>query len=131
MQLILLHPKVAFRKCEHCLVYSYDEETGAVDLGRDDKPRKRLPLLPAPCRDERGCVKGTPEKPRTLSEKNQLAWQHYCECRAVGQFPDDPWVKKNARIIRDVEDGVREVREIEFRQTLLTLATLAARPTGG
>jgi hypothetical protein len=145
VQLILLHPEVADRVCQHCLDFAYNDETGEVELGRDGEPERRPKTIPAPCRrfDGRGkpvnggCPKGTPEEPRSLSPKNAMAYQHWRECRAIGEFPRDAsglvdaWVRKNATIIQDVEDGVREVREIEFRQTLLTLATLAARPTGG
>jgi hypothetical protein len=144
VQLILLHPEVAFRDCEHCLVYSYDEETGELEYGRElgpdgeRLPLKRLPVLPAPCRRvdrhgkpvEPGCPKGTPENPVALSPQNEAAWQYWRECRAVGRFPEDAWVRKNATIIQDVIDGVKELRDRQLRETLNTLAALAVRPIG-
>lgn len=39
------------------------------------------------------------------SERSLLTYQHYLECRAVGHFPDDPIVRRNARIIRQAMDG--------------------------
>lgn len=29
---------------------------------------------------------------------------HYLECRAIGRFPDDSWVRRNAVIVRRIED---------------------------
>jgi hypothetical protein len=39
-----------------------------------------------------------------MSDKNFAAWRHYRQCRAVGIFPDDPIVRRNAEIIREIED---------------------------
>jgi hypothetical protein len=43
-----------------------------------------------------------------LSERNWLAYQHYLECRAVGQFPKDPIVRRNARILRAIIDEAEQ-----------------------
>lgn len=42
-----------------------------------------------------------------LTDRNWEAYSHYLECKAVGSFPDDPIVRRNAAIIRSVEDGHR------------------------
>ena len=42
--------------------------------------------------------------PRSLSPENEQVWEHYRECRAVGQFPDDPLVRRHAALIRETED---------------------------
>jgi hypothetical protein len=52
----------------------------------------------------RGARGPRPAEAVELSDRNWLAWQHYRECRAIGRFPDDPIVRRNAAIIRDVED---------------------------
>jgi hypothetical protein len=44
----------------------------------------------------------TPEA--DLSDRNWAAWQHYQQCKAVGQFPHDAVVRRNAGLIRQVED---------------------------
>lgn len=49
---------------------------------------------------------------RLLSEQNWQAYTHYLECRAVGEFPNDPIVRRHARLIRQIEDAAD-------RQTLL------------
>jgi hypothetical protein len=40
----------------------------------------------------------------TLSDINRDAYRHYRECRATGNFPDDPIVRRNAALIREQED---------------------------
>ena len=39
-----------------------------------------------------------------LSERNRKAYQHWQECRAVGKFPDDPIVRRNAAIFQRLHD---------------------------
>lgn len=120
-----LHPAVANRNCWHCLDFDYDEKTGRPRKGRDGQYEKRLPNCPAPCRrafvdGESECPKGTPENSRALTEANKAAYEHYLECRAVGVFPDDPIVSRNARVIRDVEDQIAEKRQAEFEMSVIS-----------
>ncbi|MGZ4988610.1 MAG: hypothetical protein ACXWBP_11225, partial [Limisphaerales bacterium] len=61
----------------------------------------------------RSCPKGTPEEPRNLNPDNEACVQHYRECRAVGNFPDDSVVRRNAAAIREVEDSVERARAVE------------------
>jgi hypothetical protein len=51
-----------------------------------------------------------PENAVELSAHNREAWHHYLECRAVGVFPDDPIVRRNAAAIREVYDLVETTR---------------------
>ena len=103
--MMILHPEVAFRDCSDCLMYVYDEKTGKRS-GKPDQPVARPRGTVAPCRfRDNGCAKGTPEASRALSDRNWRAWQHYQECRAVGQFPDDPIVRRNASIILSVTES--------------------------
>jgi hypothetical protein len=121
VQLVLLHPSVAFRDCGHCLKYLYDEDTGKVEQKRDGSgPRERDKSCPPPCQTRDGCKKGTPEKPKSLTPQNWQAYEHYQECKAVGSFPADAVVKRNAAIIRSVEDGVERVRQIEFMTAMMS-----------
>lgn len=39
-----------------------------------------------------------------LDDRGYQAYQHYLECKAVGDFPDDPLVRANAAVIRQAED---------------------------
>lgn len=107
-----VHPEVAGRDCDECQEFAFDETTGKKQF-RD--AGELFPVLrggaPPPCRTGKGCPKGTPEEPRTLSTKNLLAFIHYTECKAVGVFPDDPIVRQNAGIIRSLEDMMDRYRQ--------------------
>lgn len=108
----MTEPLIASRDCDHCQAYLYNEETGEVEtLKATGEPLPRYDACPPPCRDERGCPKGTPENPLSLSDKNHRALRHFQRCRAVGKFPNDSQVEENARIIDSVERSIRESRE--------------------
>lgn len=110
MSLLFTHPKYATRSCIACRKYVFNEETGNVERDRNGNPEERpagiklLCELPGPF-EGTCCPKGTPKSNIALSDQNWLAYQHYQECRAVGQFPDDPVVRRNASIIRQIEDA--------------------------
>ena len=116
---MLAHPEVAYRPCEMCLKYLYDHETGKLKKDHHDKPIERPKGSKAPCQyvlgrpleiREKACAKISPDSAAGLTEQNQAAYDHYRECRAVGQFPDDPIVRQNARVIRDLEDMHESVK---------------------
>lgn len=113
----MLHPEVAWRDCGHCQKYTYDEDTGLPDIHRG-QPLLRDRAERAPCRTKRGCPKGTPELPRSLSERNLLCYRHYLRCKAVGRFPDDPLVAYHARLIMEVE---RECSDRKQTDALLVM----------
>ncbi|QDU06832.1 hypothetical protein [Gimesia aquarii] len=114
----MFHPTVAYRNCEHCLKYIYDEKTGKP-RERHGEYFERLPTVPAPCR-RGGCPKGTPENPKVLSPKNMQAYQHWKECKAVGQFPDDEIVKRNAAMIQEIHDQSKELKQIQMLGLMMT-----------
>lgn len=118
--MILAHPEVAYRDCSHCRAWQY-EENGQVKI-HHGKPLKRIGKVA--CELPKGCPKGTHENPIELTEENWEAYIHYQECRAVGVFPDDPIVRRNARIIRRIEDS----REAAKREGLFeAIRILASR----
>jgi hypothetical protein len=125
--LILDHPQVAFRDCNHCKAWMYDEDTGALfKAAGTNEPVARingpdgLPLTP--CRTKKGCPKGTPEDSSALSPKNWLAYQHYKRCKAVGRFPRDGIVERNAGIISDAEQSVRDRQQWHLTKMIELLA---------
>lgn len=69
-------------------------------------------------RQFRGCPKGTPEQPLSLSLRNQRAYWHYQQCQATGQWPDDEIVRTNAAIIRQAERQVDTLGAWELRMKL-------------
>lgn len=104
--MLLTAPQVAGRDCDHCKKYQYEEngpQAGTVKT-LDGKPLLRRG--PPPCGQPQGCPKGTPEQPKTLNPRNWTAYNAYLQWKAVGRFPDDPIVLRNAAIIRHVEDEV-------------------------
>ena len=111
VMLLMQHPQVATRDCKFCQEVLHDETTGKP-VQRAGHLVQRHAGCPPPCRMHKGCPKGTPEKPKSLSERNMMTYQHYLECRAVGIFPDDPIVRRNAQIIRMAEDEVERSRQI-------------------
>lgn len=106
---------MAFRSCQHCQDYQYDEDTGQLVQLRDGTPFKRPRGTYAPCRyGEERCPKGTPENSKALSDKNMLAYRHYQECRATGDWSQDKTgaideiVKRNAGVILSVEEQLHQ-----------------------
>lgn len=116
--LLLRHPEVAYRDCGDCQLHVYDHATGERMKGRDGLPLVRPPKTFAPCRYGKDrCAKGTPEDSGELSEKNKRAYERYQEWKATGQFPDDPIVRRNAGILRQME-------ECYLQETQRTLAAV-------
>jgi hypothetical protein len=57
-----------------------------------------------------GCPKGTPEDQKTLTAENAEAYWHWQQCKAVGQFPNDEIVMRNAGIIQQEVDRLERER---------------------
>jgi hypothetical protein len=115
-----LHPEIARRDCNHCQVYQYNEQTGRVEIWRGE-PLPRLQGQPSPCRTARGCPRGTPEDDRRLTQRNAVAYEHYLQCRATGNFPDDAIVARNAARIQYMEDELQRRRSEEVCELLSLL----------
>lgn len=78
--------------------------------------------LPTPCRF---CPKippkarPSPENGEELTPENWAAYRHYLECKAIGVFPADAIVRRNAGIIRDLEDHYDRIERQRFGLTVL------------
>lgn len=105
MWLLFAHPEVAGRSCHDCHTWLYDGD-GKITQ-RAGKPVRRPLGVITPCvncpKIPDGVVKDW-HNAESLTEKNSAAFVHYIECRAVGRFPDDPIVARNAAVIRKVMD---------------------------
>lgn len=111
MYLLLVHPEVATRDCNDCQKYVYDEKTGQRALFRG-KPIPRPASTGPPCHyGPDRCPKVSPDSGLALSDKHVITYNHYLECRAVGQFPDDAVVRRNARVIYVAEREAQEAKE--------------------
>jgi hypothetical protein len=107
--LVVTHPEVAFRDCAHCLAFVYDGD-GNPELFRG----KPLPRgnTPAPCQTAAGCPKGSPDAGLALSKRNQRALAFHRRCEAVGRWPHDAMVERNAVTIKAAEaEGDRILQE--------------------
>ena len=120
VRLIKQHPRVADRDCDFCQKWQHDEKTGLPVEVRKGTGVYHPRYSPLPCRST-GCPKGTPEAPKSLSDRNRSAYLHYLRGRAVNRWPDDPIVERNAMLIRSVEDEFEREERARFEQTLVQL----------
>ena len=107
VRLILVHPKIARLSCQDCIRYLTVDGEIIRKPALVGLPMVRPPGSPTPCYKCPKIPVGTPPIPANaveISPKNRLAWLFDCECRAVGKWPDDPIVRRNAAIIRQVRD---------------------------
>ena len=74
-----------------------------IDDAGQQHPRLRPPGTSTPCAT---CPKESPTAGKELTEQNWLAWNFDRECKAVNSWPNDPIVRRNAAIIRDVEESL-------------------------
>lgn len=76
-----------------------------VERIKDQNPPCRwCPKIP------REIVNPTPADAVELNGRNWLAYRHYLECKATGDFPRDAIVRRNAALIMRVEEVAAEVR---------------------
>jgi hypothetical protein len=113
--LFWLRPEIANIDCDRCFQYVYDLDKGEPVMWRG-KPASRKGV-PPPCKKK--CPKRGPDEFSTLLPINQECLQHYMECTATGNFPDDPLVKRHAAILRNIE---REVEKLRRREDLNLVA---------
>lgn len=116
-----MHPDVAARSCGDCRRFQYADEPGKFapkPLTRAGLPVLRPKGAPTPCS---WCAKQPPDVPdweRTpdtaveLSPANWRAYMHYLECKAVGQFPDDPIVRRNAALFAQAEKVADRIAQL-------------------
>ena len=112
------------------------ESDGAVTKRRDGKggwvpiPRpKRAGGLPGktPCETcpkiPRDSIKDRHHAIEMTAESRQVL-EHYLRCRAVGKFPDDPLVMRDAAVIRSVFDACERDDRARFERLLIDAVTL-------
>lgn len=77
---------------------------------RSHGPLLRHPTIGPPCvASLKGCPVGHIDRPKRLTPTGQAIYNHYLECRAIGQFPDDPLVRRHAAIIYRVEQAIERM----------------------
>lgn len=128
MRLLLQHPDIASRSCADCIRYVHDDKGpghfGAV-VTRGGRPVPRLKGMKPPCHWCEKIPDGeepVPSSAAELTAANLQAYLHYLECKAVGAFPDDAIVRRNAAIIRRCEDTAERIHSV--RGGLMTLGMI-------
>lgn len=91
--------------CGYCRTHSYDplsNECGKIEEGRRPEGSKTL------CEWGRGkCPLGHYDAPKVSSGRHRQALDFDAECRECGSWPDDPIVRRNARIISSAKRTVQ------------------------
>jgi hypothetical protein len=134
LEILRQFPQVANRDCDVCLRKAFDEKTGLIELSLDGKTElDREARFPAPCRAHAmglpgysPCPKGTPEKPKTLTEQNKTALEFYRRCKATNSFPDDEIVREYAAII-EAHDKEVSLDRLKLIAMSCVVEVLAAR----
>ncbi len=81
----------------------------ATPSGDIEVPKPRPANAKVPCETQAGCPKGHWKKPRGFCDRSRRVYQHYLECRAVGDFPKDPMVRMNAATIYAAEQSIARI----------------------
>ena len=115
MRLMLKNPLLAIRTCEVCQKWWFDEETGKViQIGGQYLTRPEH--AETKCRvAAEGCEKGTPEHQLSFSQRNQQAFEHWMQWRAVGcPNPHDAIVRRNWMWFESMERhyGLRKIQAV-------------------
>jgi hypothetical protein len=126
---------VASRSCGDCQTFLYmdsPERFAPEPHTRGGKPMRRPAGSRTPCSycpKQPGDVpdrKRSPETAVELTPRNWLAYRHYRECKAVGEFPADDLVRRDAAIIA----GAEQVAAAAQQQELAVLGVMAQRKRG-
>ena len=125
MVLLLAHPEVARRSCEHCqrVIYGDDGRPMRNPVG-DEIPRAAA--NPPPCRTHVGCPKGTPEQARTLDARNERFYRAYQRARLTGRWPEDEWFLALATDCYQIEETVRRADAIRGAEMTGQAAAITA-----
>ena len=117
--------------CEDCRAWVYDPKR---NWERTEKPRgnplRRIRGSPTPCAVCPKAIDNRPAPEADLSDRNWQAWRHYQECRATGQFPADALVRRNAGLIRQIEDQAARADMARLVQAMTAAAVMGGLQRG-
>lgn len=124
-----LHPGVAGRDCGDCRKWQYadTDEVGGKLLRRGGLPIMRPPGQPPPCRRCPKIPDGVDPaywNAVEWSDKNWKAFRFHQQCAAVGRFPDDAIVRRNAGLIESTLADLRDHGQRSVRKLLASFLTL-------
>lgn len=119
------------RTCQECMTYLYDDDGNIRMRGTMKCRRPQGAAFMTPCQSCPKIPKSEQVKHWSnaveLSRKNFEAFLHWKGCKAVGRFPDDPIVERNAVVIQDV---VNDWERSKIEDLVTVLATTRANPDG-
>ena len=127
MRLLLLHPELP--TCGDCQRFVYDPTDGWRRSERGGRPTPRESGQPPPCGSCPKVPRGRTPHPAhavELTDDNYQAWVHYQRCKAVGRFPADAIVERNAGLLRTVEEQVAREERARSVRAMLAVVTSAA-----
>jgi hypothetical protein len=128
----LLLTRPGLPKCEDCCEWVFDfgeMRWGDYPHGSGKRVRRHGP---PPC----GTCPKIPEgetpcpgvgQQSELTPENRMAYQHFSECDAVGEFPRDGRVRRNAAIIRHIKDAAAAGRDLDLTNAIASVAAVAKR----
>jgi hypothetical protein len=119
VRLELLRPDAASRPCGDCRRWLYHDTPDRFGdaVVRGGRPVARPPGCPTPCSycpKQPADVPDHARRPETaveLSDKNARAVAFSRECRAVGRWPDDALVRRNAAVVAEAERSAERVTQ--------------------
>jgi len=110
-RLLLVNPRLAIRPCALCQKYWFDEDTGTI-VEHGGKKLLRPDYAVTKCQTEQGCARGTPENLKALNNRNQKAFDHWMQWKAVGcPDPQDAIIRRNWMLFESMKEhhGFREI----------------------
>lgn len=117
--------------CDICEQFMH---TNGVLTLRAGEPVARPKGVVTPCwkcpKIPRTAPRKTREFAEEISDKNYQAFKFHLRCKAVGHFPDDPIVARNAEVIESVIESIRDAKQEELVQTLLAIASMGGGGRG-
>ena len=74
-----------------------------------------------------GCKKGHYNNPKTLSMRNEMAYQHFRKCKLQGQWPDDLSLERGV-LLNQLEEMYRDERhqlvQLQFLQSVTAVGAM-------
>lgn len=104
------------------MTWIYDEQGDPMELPSGSGNRWANDNCLTPCRECPKIPNGCPPDRRYAIEPTERSWkifQHWRECRAVGHFPDDPWVKRHAAVLQGIQDDLDAQPMAQLTQLLM------------
>ncbi len=129
----LAKPAYSALSCQACQSYLHSDGVLTRRPAHVGELVERRAGQPTPCAT---CPKIPPDAPAKdrryaveMSDRTRQAFEHYQECAATGHFPDDPLVKRHARLIKAVIDRIEKADRDRLYVLLAGLTAAGGTPS--